>query len=236
MCPPLPKLILALVAVAATAACAAPEQEVRTPVPEDINKSFLAEDVNVDSYAERWELESREVYLARDQIVAALGLEPGSAIADVGTGTGLYMEPLAAAVGPEGKVYAIDISPSFVFHVRERARAAGLDQVEVVLSSERSTHLPAGSVDVAYVCDVYHHFEYHEDMLGSIRRALRPGGTLVVVDFHRIPGVTREWLLGHVRAGREVFQSEIEAAGFEFVEEVAIDGFEDNYCLRFRKK
>jgi ubiquinone/menaquinone biosynthesis C-methylase UbiE len=216
-------------------ACASPEpqQEVRTPVPENINAGFLGEDVDVDRFVDRWELESREVYAGRDEILAALEIEPGATVADIGTGTGLFVEPMAAAVGPEGKVFAIDISPAFIFHVRERAAEKGLDQVEVVLSTERSAELPEASVDVALLCDVYHHFEYHQDMLRSIHRALKPGGKLVVVDFHRIPGVTREWLLGHVRAGKQVFVSEINSAGFRLEKDLDIDAFEENYCVRF---
>ena len=118
------------------------------------------------------------MYANREEILATLQIQPGETVADIGTGTGLYVEPFAAAVGPEGRVLAVDISPKFIFHVRERAEAAGLDQVEVMLSTERSAELPEGSVDVAFLCDVYHHFEYHEDMLRSIRRALKPGGPL----------------------------------------------------------
>ena len=214
-------------------ACAGPRQADRTPVPEGINDSFLAEDLDVQGFVDRWELESREVYAARLELLAALELEPGARVADVGTGTGLFVEGMARAVGPRGQVFAVDISPRFCFHVRERARELGLDQVEVVLSYDRSTELPENSVDVVFLCDVYHHFEYHEDMLRSIRRALKPGGRFVFVDFHRVEGVTREWLLGHVRAGQEVFRAEVEAAGFVLLDEVEIPAFEDNYCLRF---
>ena len=219
---------------------AAPEvagvQSERTPVPEGINDSFLGPDVDVDRFVERWELESREVYVARDALVRALELEEGDTVADIGTGTGLFVEPFAEAVGQTGKVHAVDISPKFVLHVAERTRKAGLEQVEVGLSTARSAKLPEEAVDAAFLCDVYHHFEYHEDMLRSIHSALKPGGTLLVVDFHRIPGVTREWLLGHVRAGQDVFRQEIEDAGFELVREIEIDGFEENYCLRFKKR
>ncbi len=229
------RVVILSVLAACAAACSTPRQAERTPVPDDINASFLAEDADVDRFAARWELESREVYAAREEILEAIGLQEGDAVADLGCGTGLYLEPFANAVGKDGKLYAVDISPKFVYHVRERAREAGLDQVEMVLSNERSAELPAQSVDTLYLCDVYHHFEYHEDMLRSIRNAVRPGGQFIVVDFERIPGVSREWLLGHVRAGKDVVRSEIEAAGFEFVEEVEIDGFEENYFLRFRR-
>jgi len=103
------------------------------------------------------------------------------------------------------------------------------------LCSQTSIELPPNSVDRAFVCDVYHHFEYPQRSLASIYSALRPGGELIVVDFERIPGVSRDWLLDHVRAGKETFRAEIEAAGFEFVEEVEISKLEENYVLRFRR-
>jgi predicted methyltransferase len=88
---------------------------------------------------------------------------------------------------------------------------------------------------VAFVCDTYHHFEYPRSTLATIHQSLKPGGALIVIDFERIPGKSREFTLNHVRAGKDVFQSEIESAGFKMVEEVEIPGFEENHFLRFRK-
>ena len=70
-------------------------------------------------------------------------------------------------------------------------------------------------------------------MLASLKKALKPGGEMVVVDFKRIPGVSSEWMMTHVRAGQEVFESEIIAAGFTKVGEPLT--FKDNYVVRFRK-
>ena len=78
-------------------------------------------------------------------------------------------------------------------------------------------------------------FEYPEPMLASLRDALRPGGTLVVIDFEKIPGRTREFIMGHVRAGKQQFIDEIEGAGFVLEEEIQVEGLEENYVLRFRK-
>ena len=220
-------------ATEAEIATPAPQQEERTAVPEDINKKFLDPSVAVEDYVDRWEIESREVYACRKEIVAALQLESGDRIADIGTGTGLFLEPLAAAVGPSGKVFATDISMVFLEHVRNRVKENNWVQVQPILSGMRTTALLEDSIDVAFTCDVYHHFEYHEDMLSSIHSALRPGGTLVIVDFERIPGVTREWLLEHVRAPKETVIQEVIAAGFELEGEVSIEGFEENYLLRF---
>jgi predicted methyltransferase len=215
---------------------ATPRQETRSAVPADINEAFLDTSKPVEEWSARWEVESREVFACRDQIVAALGLKPGERVADIGTGTGLFLGPLSRAVGDAGKVFAVDIAQKFVDHVRKRAVKEEMPNVVAVLSNERSAELAAGSVDVVLLCDTYHHFEYHEDMLRSIRSALRPGGRLVVVDFARIPGKSREWILGHVRAGQEVVTAEIDAAGFRFIDEVEVDGFEENYLVRFERE
>ena len=140
---------------------------------------------------------------------------------------------MSAAVGPRGKVYAVDIVPAFVERIRTEAAAQNLRNVEAVLCTERSVELPANSVDLAFICDVYHHFEYPRSSLESIHRALRRNGEIFMVEFKRIPGVSSDWTLNHVRAGQEEFTAEIEAAGFEKVEQ--IDLLKDNYILRFRK-
>ncbi len=211
--------------------------EVKRPanLPEGINDSFLDPEMKVEDFIQRFEVESREVFACQDQILAAIQLEPGMSVADVGAGTGLYMQPLSKSVGPTGKVYAVDISPKFVKHLRQRSQDENLENVEVVMCSDRDSNLRPASVDRVFLCDVYHHFEYPENSLESILRALRPGGKLILVDFERIPGKSREWLLGHIRAPKSVFKQEILDAGFEFEEEIDVDGFEENYLLRFIK-
>jgi len=200
-----------------------------------INDNFLSADLNVAEFVERFEGESREIALNRDAIVSKLGLRPGNNVADIGSGTGLFLAPLCEKVGQSGTVFAVDLSPQFLEHLRERKVKENLYPVEVVECTERSVELPERSVDVAIVVDTYHHFEYPQNTLWSLRRALRPGGYLYVVDFERIPGVSREWLLDHVRADKETFRAEIEEAGFTFVEEVDLPGLVENYMLRFRR-
>ncbi len=217
-----------------TAGAQPPEPGAESSVRSGINDKYLAPDLDIDEWTKRFEGEAREIFVRRREIVEQLGLTSGMAVADVGAGTGLFVGPLAAAVGPAGKVYAVDISPRFVAHLRQRTSDEGLTPVEVVLGKERSMELPDDSIDLAFVCDVYHHFEYPRSMLASLRRVLRPGGALVVIDFERIPGRTREWILDHVRAGKEVFTEEIEDAGFVLEKELQVDGLLENYMLRFR--
>lgn len=206
-------------------------------LPKGINDSFLDPDMKVEDFIKRFEIESREVFACRQQILAAIGLKPGMAVADVGSGTGLYVGAFSSAVSSEGKVYAIDIAPNFVKHLRQRAKDEKLENVEVVLCSDRDVNLKPNSVDRVFICDVYHHFEYPASSMASVHAALRDGGELILVDFDREgEGERGEWLKGHIRAPKEVFQQEIIDAGFKFIEEVDIEGFKENYLLRFTKK
>ena len=201
-----------------------------------INAKFIDPDLKVDDWLKRFEVESREVFHARKEVLAACGVEKGMVVADIGAGTGLYTRLFAQATGPKGWVYAVEISGNFLEHIVTRATQEGHQNITGVLCAPNSTGLPPNSVDLAFICDTYHHFEYPADTVGSLVKALKTGGTVVVIDFERIPGKSRDWLLGHVRAGKEVFRKEIEDAGLTFVEEVKIGGFKENYCLRFRKE
>jgi len=199
-----------------------------------INEKFLDPKLETGEWTERFETESREIYLLREKILEATRLKPGMAVADVGAGTGLFTLPFARAVGPTGRVYAVEIARNFLGLIRSRAERASVPNIETVLGTERSVELPEASIDLAFICDVYHHFEYPQDSLRSIHRALKPGGEIVLIDFHRIPGRSSDWIMGHVRAGQEVFEAELEAAGFAKVGEEK--GFlEENYFVRFRR-
>jgi len=195
-----------------------------------INDSFL--DPDPGTFVERFEKEGREVYDNRETIVDRLGLRPGMVVADVGCGTGLFTRLIAPRVGKEGKVYAVDIAKRFVDHTVLTSRVRGWRNVEGVVCAQDDVMLAENSVDVVFICDTYHHFEFPAKTMASIRRALRPGGRLFVLDFERIEGVSSDWILGHVRAGQEVFTAEIVESGFEQVRE--FDLFEENYFLLFR--
>ncbi len=197
-----------------------------------INEEYRGK-IDAQEYEQQFESEGREAYAKRESIVRALELRPGEKIADIGTGTGLFVPLFSKAVRAEGRVYAVDIADEFVEHVRTKAHRLGLANVEAVLCTDRSVNLPPGSIDVAFLCDVYHHFEFPKDSLNSIRSALRPGGRLVIIDYARIPGKSPEWRLNHIRAGKEQFSGEIEAAGFRKIKE--FDFLKDNYFLVFRR-
>lgn len=167
--------------------------------------------------------------------MAALRLQPGQKIADVGAGTGAYLAPLARAVGPDGKLFAVDIAPAFIVYMVERAKAEGLANVSVILGRADSPTLPAGALDAIVSINTFHHFEAPDAMLEELHRALKPGGQLAIVDFDRdSAGVTDQQRTmapldkaGHIRL--------IEAQGFRLVEDVTIPGLRQNFMLRFER-
>jgi ubiquinone/menaquinone biosynthesis C-methylase UbiE len=198
----------------------------------EINRQYETPDF--EQWVGVFERPGREVYDRRHEIVQAVGPWRGAAVADIGAGTGLFTRLFARAVGPEGKVYAVDISREFVRNIRRIARTEGLTNVEGIVNTQTDVRLPPNSIDIAFVCDTYHHFEQPKPTLASIQRALRPNGALVIVDFRRVEGQSSAWILEHIRADRRAVIREVEAAGFRFVEE---KGFlRENYFLRFVRK
>jgi predicted methyltransferase len=154
-------------------------------------------------------------------------------VADIGAGTGLFSMMLSDQVGQSGRIYAEEIMGKFSAYIAERAWREKRYNVVSVMGTERSIGLPAASIDLAFLTDVYHHFDYHEEMLASIRTALRDEGELFLVDFRREPGRSPAWIFEHVRAGEDVVVHEIEAAGFVSISRD--ESLQDNYVRRFRR-
>lgn len=222
--------LLATVLAASTLAAASLAQE--KSVNPGINDSFVDPDVN--EFANRFEVESREIFARRREIVAACQLRPGETIADVGAGTGLFTGLFADAVGKEGRVIAVDIAQKFLDHIASASREEGRRNVDTLLATADSTKLAPASIDVAFICDTYHHFEFPQKTMASLFQAVKPGGRVILIDFHRIPGTSSDWVLNHVRAGQEVFEAEIIAAGFEKASEEP-ELLQENYFVIFKK-
>lgn len=198
-----------------------------------INDNF--KDPDVQYYVNMFEGESRAIFKYRNEIIDVLGLEPGTDVADIGAGTGFFSRMMAHKVGRRGTVYAVDIAENFVEHIDAMAKKDGLKNIDAIVCSERSVDLKANSIDVAFICDVYHHFEYPFDSMESIAKAMRPGGRLVIVDFERVKGVTSAFSLSHVRCGKGTVTDEVKDSGFEFVEEVDL-GMKDQWVRVYRKR
>lgn len=219
-------LLLQLTLLLSTAAIAL-EQNVNP----NINKPLL--DPDYGTWLQRFERPGREIYDLREVIVKAANIEKGMDIADIGAGTGLFTRLFASTVAPEGKVYAVDIAENFIDEIVSQAEADGMNNVIGIVNSQKETGLKAGSIDLAFVCDTYHHFEYPRTMLRSMFHALRKGGSLIVIDFRKIKGVSSNWVMSHTRANRETVIREIESEGFVLTEDR--DFMKTNFYLRFRR-
>ena len=222
----IPAVVIAAGFLAAT--LFAQEQSVRP----GINDSFRSPDVK--EFVGKFEVESREVFSRRKEIVAACEIKPGQTVADIGAGTGLYTRLFAETVGKEGRVIAVDIAQKFLDHIATASREAGLKNVDTLLCKADSTELAAESVDLAFICDTYHHFEFPHKTMLSLQRALKPDGRVVVIDFRREEGKSSDWVLSHVRAGKEVFEREITAAGLRKIHEEG-ELLKENYFVVFEK-
>ncbi|NLX96445.1 MAG: methyltransferase domain-containing protein [Rhodopirellula sp.] len=220
-------LILALSAFLGPAVSRGQELSVRP----EINKPYR--DPNVERQAKSLERETREVAGKRDGILAACRLEPEMDVADIGAGTGLFARPFARKVAPGGKVYAVDIAQKFIDHILATCREQGIDNVTGIVGSDTSTKLPPDSIDLAFICDTYHHFEFPQKMLASIHQALRSGGRLIIVDYRKEEGVSPEWIMKHVRADEKMVVEEVTDAGFKLLGKP--DLLQENYLLEFEK-
>jgi ubiquinone/menaquinone biosynthesis C-methylase UbiE len=223
-----------LVLCAVTALAQTPPVQGGQKIPEQ-NKQFQDSKLDVESYKNRFETESREVFAHRNELIAALKLKPGQRVADIGAGTGAFAQPILQAIGAKGHYFAVDISPRFLELIRHRADEAGQNNVTTILGGMNHTTLPPNSIDAAFICDTYHHFEKPASVMGSIFNAMKKGGTLVVVDFIREPGKSSAFSLEHIRASQAVFRQEIEAIGFRHQADVKVEGLKENYCMRFVK-
>lgn len=127
----------------------------------------------------------RDAYQKPHEVIHALGLKPGEVIADIGAGSGYFTFHLARHVGEKGKVYAVDISPDMILHINRRIREAKANNVVSVLAEPADPLLPDQSVNRFFICDVWHHVENQTKYLSLMKKMLKPGGEIVMIDFHK---------------------------------------------------
>ena len=125
-----------------------------------------------------------------DALMAALPIEEGMLVVDIGCGSGYFARRMAAAVGPEGSVLCNDIQPEMLRIASELATREGVKNVSMVLGAEDDPKLPEGEVDLMLLVDVYHEFSEPEAMLDAMREALSPDGVIALAEF-RLEGRTR---------------------------------------------
>jgi predicted methyltransferase len=175
---------------------------------------------------------ARDRWQKPEQIVAALRLSPGDAVADIGAGSGYMMPHLSQAVGATGRVYAQDVQPAMVRRLAARARAYG--NVRVLRGSESDPGLPAASVDGALLLTAYHELTAPVALLSRLRRSVRPGGRLLIVDFGDFaPGEGTPAVTPGDRVSEAAVRREAARAGWRLVRRHAFLPYQ--YCLEFAR-
>ena len=154
----------------------------------------------------------RDGYQKPNEVIAALALKSGEIIADIGAGSGYFALRLASHVGQNGHVYAVDISPDMVRHLNQRIHDAGLVNISTILAPPTNPLLPR-PVDRVLFVNVWHHIENQTGYLTLLKKALRPGGQIVMIDFHK-----RDLPVGPppaMKIAREDLIRQMEANGFK---------------------
>ncbi|KAF4754331.1 hypothetical protein FOZ62_032274 [Perkinsus olseni] len=207
---------------------------------EGANKDFQDKDKDelIDFFTPLFEVE-RPLAHHLDGLFEILGLTHETVTIEVGPGTGLLTRELSQRPGK--KVYAPELSDGFIQHLKTDPRIDN-NKVEIIGCTEEDLCLPAetdGSVDLAVLCDVYHHLTYPKTIIQQLRKALKDTGRLVLVDFWRDPNRSNRedkmWVMEHVRADKDVFVEEIGAVGFDVVAEPEIEGLTEKYVVIFNK-
>ncbi|WP_326404170.1 class I SAM-dependent methyltransferase [Methylibium sp.] len=129
------------------------------------------------------EREEREREERTDVLLRLLQLSPGMVVADIGAGTGYLARRMAAQVRPGGQVLAVDVQPQMLRMLEKLSREPGLELIKPSLGAPDDVRLAAGTVDLAIMVDVYHELAFPKEVLASIRRALKPTGRLVFVEY-----------------------------------------------------
>ena len=150
------------------------------------------------------------------EVLAAMGLEPGDVVADVGCGSGYYARRIARRVQPGGRVYCVDIQPEMLEIMQQRAAAEDVTGIEPILSTATDPRLAAGAIDWIIIADVYHEMSDPEPMLARMRESLAPGGQIALLEYRVEDGTGDHVKADHTMSVRQVL-SEWHAAGFELV-------------------
>jgi ubiquinone/menaquinone biosynthesis C-methylase UbiE len=181
-----------------------------------------------EAYAAYLERDERAGRLQVDKVIETLALQPGQRVADIGSGSGLFTRPLAHQVGPDGVVYAIDVDEGLLRVVERTTAADGLRNVRIVKASATDPGVPE-PVDLIFICDTLHHLpQPQENYLRGLRRYLKPGGRVAVIDF------ARNWPAGHEALQFTPTDVDLWMAAAGFTRAASYDFITDNFFFIYK--
>jgi len=159
----------------------------------------------------------RDVYQKPHEVIMALGLREGETVADIGAGSGYFTFRLASPVGEKGRIYAVDTSPDMIVHMNHQIRDMKLRNIVTVLSAPDDPLLMDGSIDRFFICDTWHHIQNQAQYLALMKKMLKPGGQVIMIDFQKVElpvGAPME-----MKIAREDLVQQMESNGFKLVKE-----------------
>ena len=159
----------------------------------------------------------RDAWQRPAEVMDALGLGPGSTVADIGAGRGYFTMRLAARVGPQGRVYAVDIDEGNLNRLRSRAERDKLPQVSAILSSASDPRLEPESVNAILVVNAYHEMRDFDSMMQGMFRGLKPCGLLGIIDHEAAEGRPRVDYHSSHRIPESLVRTDAERNGFRLV-------------------
>jgi predicted methyltransferase len=160
---------------------------------------------------------ARDAYQKPHEVITALDLKPGEAIADIGAGSGYFTFRLARHVGDSGRVYAVDVSPDMIVHLNRRIRDLQVKNVVSILSAPDDPLLADASIDRFFICDTWHHIGDHPRYLTLLKKMLKPGGQVVMIEFKKAETPVGPPM--EMRIDRADLLKEMEANGFKLAAE-----------------
>jgi ubiquinone/menaquinone biosynthesis C-methylase UbiE len=156
-----------------------------------------------------------------DEVLSRLSLKPGMVVADIGAGSGLFSRPLAKAVAPSGKVYAVDIQQDLLDHINQRNKEENIRNIQTVLGEFDDPKLPARDVDLAFINDVLHHIQHRAVYLKALGTYMKPSGRIAIIDMDSNDPNTPHRKQPELLVKREEILQWMSDAGFKLVEEHA---------------
>ena len=154
----------------------------RLSLPHLVYLALLVSSVSLLAQDRASQESRREQWQKVDAIFAEMGVRPGAVVADIGAGDGFFTSRLARAVGPTGRVFAVEIDDAAIDRLRKRLREDGIQNVTIVKGAVDDPKLPDTTLEAALIVNAYHEMEQHQPVLAALRRALKPDGRLVIVE------------------------------------------------------
>jgi 2-polyprenyl-3-methyl-5-hydroxy-6-metoxy-1,4-benzoquinol methylase len=156
-----------------------------------------------------------------DQVLANLSLKPGMVVADIGAGSGLFSRPLAKAVGPGGKVYAVDIQQDLLDYIVKRDTEENIRNIQTVLGGFDDPKLPARNVDLAFINDVLHHIQHRAAYLKALGTYIKPNGRIAIIEMNKDDPNTPHKNQPELLVSRDEILQWMSDGGFRLVQEHA---------------